>query len=194
MADFNFCIPLKKDALGQDTLVGVASTVSIDRDDERMSENALQDMVLAIREKGVNLFGNHEHNWENTLGAIKEAELVNNQVMIKTTLDNPQTNPKVNMLLEKLKRGINLGLSVGGTVTKLKYEYSKELGKKIKVIDGVKLYEISVVGIPSNADSFVSIPQAITKSMKEKPLYNNRCNLCYGEIAKGVCTQCLKDY
>ena len=66
-------------------------------------------------------------------------------------VDNPETNPKVEMLLEKLKRGINLGLSVGGTVTKEREEYFKEIGKKLEVIDGVKLYEVSVVGIPSNA-------------------------------------------
>jgi len=189
-SSFNFCIPLKKD-IG-DTLIGVASTISVDRDDEKMSENALSDMVKEIKEKGVNLFGNHEHGWENTLGAVTEADLKENQMYIKTILDNPQTNPKVPMLLNKLARGIKLGLSVGGTVTKLKYEYSKELGKKIKVIDGVKLYEISVVGIPSNADSFLTIPQAISKSMKEKDLYNRQCSLCLGEIDKGVCKQCLK--
>jgi HK97 family phage prohead protease len=187
---FNFCIPLKKDALGQDTLIGVASTVSVDRDDEKMSENALNDMVKEIKSKGVNLFGNHEHNWENTLGRVSDADMTsNNQVIIKTTLDDQQTNPKVAMLLRKLERGIKLGLSVGGTVTKLKWEYSKELGKKIKVIDGVKLYEISVVGIPSNADSFLSIPQAISKSAKS--LNIRKCPNCYHELNFGECDLCL---
>jgi len=189
MGNFQFCIPLEK-SYG-DELIGVASTLSVDRDDERMSENALHEMVQEIKKKGVNLFGNHEHNWENTLGAVKDAELTeDNQVIIKANLDNPQTNPKVDMMLNKLARGIKLGLSVGGTVTKLKYEYNKELGKRIKVIDGVKLYEISVVGIPSNADSFLNIQQAIAKSMK-KSLNISKCPNCYHELNFGECDICL---
>jgi len=171
---FQFYIPLKK-GTSADNLMGIASTVSIDRDGERMSSTALEEMRQAIVSRGVNLFGNHEHQWENTLGVIKEAHIENNQLMIKTTLDNPETNPKVRMLTEKMKRGINLGLSVGGTVTKERWEYDKSVNRKVKVIDGVKLFEISVVGIPSNADSFLSLPDAIGKSAKQI-LINKRAN------------------
>jgi HK97 family phage prohead protease len=184
---FNICMPLSKSS-GEE-LMGIASTLSVDRDDEKMSENALFDMVKEIKEKGVNLFENHEHGWQNTLGVIKEATLADNKVGIRISLDDQQTNPKVAMLLRKLERGIKLGLSVGGTVTKLKWEYSKALGKKIKVIDGVKLYEISVVGIPSNADSFLSIPQAISKSAKS--LNIRKCPNCYHELNFGECDLCL---
>lgn len=167
MQDFNFYIPLQKDFGTDDYLNGVASTVSIDRDGERMSDKALADMQRDIMSLGVNLFGNHEHSWENTLGVIKEASNSNNQLNVKVRLDDPSTNPKIPMLLNKLKRGIKLGLSIGGKTTAEKWEYSKELGKKVKVIDGVKLYEVSVVGIPSNSDSFISIPTAISKSIKK---------------------------
>jgi HK97 family phage prohead protease len=166
---FKFYIPLNKAqtmTIGNDSLVGVASTLSLDRDEERMSDRALKMMVSDIKVMGINLFGNHEHNWENTLGAIKDAELREDKVMINVTLDDPVTNQKIPMLLNKLKKGIKLGLSVGGTVTDEKWEYNSELGKKVKVIDGVKLYEISVVGIPSNTESFVSLPTAISKSRK----------------------------
>lgn len=164
MADFNFIIPLSKGL--NNSLSGVASTTSVDRDEERMSAEALKMMVDDIKKQGVNLFGNHEHNWENTLGIIKDASLVNNQVAVKIDLDDPQTNQKIPMLLNKLGRGIKLGLSVGGNVLNYKWEYDRELGKKIKVLDKVKIYEVSVVGIPSNADSFLTIPQAIAKSAR----------------------------
>jgi HK97 family phage prohead protease len=182
---FNFYIPLQKQA--GDQLVGIASTLSPDRDMERMSDKALKEMEQEILTKGVNLFGNHEHSWENTLGVIKKATIKNNLLGVGITLDNSETNPKVNMLLKKLERGIKLGLSVGGAVTSERWEYDKELNKKVKVIDGVKLYEISVVGIPSNTDAFLSLPQAISKCLNN----NNRCPLCYSRIVANKCAICL---
>jgi len=187
MNDFNFIIPLKKGSDSQ--LSGIASTTSIDRDEEKMSDTALSMMVSDIKSIGVNLFGNHEHNWENTLGVIKEAELIDRQVHIGITLDDASTNPKIPMLLNKLKRGIKLGLSVCGNVESYKWEYDKSVNKKVKVLDKVKIYEVSVVGIPSNADSFLSIPQAITKSYKSK---SYKCPVCLSENNKsGVCEICL---
>jgi HK97 family phage prohead protease len=189
MADFGFIIPLTKEANG--TLSGIASTTSVDRDEEKMSDEALRTMVDDIRTIGVNLFGNHEHNWENTLGVINQANLLDNQVHVGITLDDPNTNPKVPMLLNKLKKGIKLGLSVGGNVLNYKWEYDKSVGKKIKVLDKVKIYEVSVVGIPSNADSYLSIPAAIAKSAKgHRPMVT--CPYCYSDsINKGVCEICL---
>lgn len=187
MNEFNFIIPLQKEAEGH--LSGIASTTSVDRDDERMSENALKQMVDEIRKNGVNLFGNHEHNWENTLGVIKNADLVGKQVQIGIDLDDETTNPKIPMLLNKLNKGIKLGLSVGGNVTGFKWEYDKELGKKIKVLDKVRIYEISIVGIPSNADSFLTLPQAIAKSAG---LHKERiCPLCFTENFENKCITCL---
>jgi HK97 family phage prohead protease len=183
MNEFKFFIPLKKGS--NDSLMGIASTISVDRDSEKMSSQALEDMRREIVEKGVNLFGNHEHQWENTMGVIKEASISDNQLLIKATLDDPTTNPKVNMLLTKLARGIKLGLSVGGSVTKERWEFDKSINQKVKVIDGVKLYEISIVGIPSNSDSFLSLPQAIGKCVSE------RCPACYSKLIKGVCETCL---
>jgi len=180
---FNFYLPLNKSTDGN--LVGIASTVSIDRDEERMSERALKMMVNDIKNLGVNLFTDHEHKVANIVGAINDAELIDSQVHVNIITDDPTTNPMVPNILNKLKRGIKLGLSVGGSVTDQKYEYSKELGKKIKVIDGVKLYEISVVGIPSNADAFVSIPNAIAKSRGKS------CPCCYSKTIGAKCSVCF---
>lgn len=184
MGNFNFVIPLTKSS---DTeLVGVASATSVDRDEERMSSRAVTQMVKDIKEKGVNLFGNHEHSWENTLGFIHDAEeLPGEQVGVKIGLDDPTTNPKIPMLLNKLARGIKLGLSVGGNVQSYKWDYDRKLGKKIKVLDDVRIYEVSVVGIPSNPDAFVALGSAISKCAKEI----HDCPCCYSPMTKhcGVC-------
>lgn len=182
---FKFNIPLKKSSDKDDFLEGIASTDGMDRDFERMSEAALYDMQREIITKGVNLFGNHEHNWENTLGVIKEATLEGTKLKVGIQLDDPVHNPKIPLMLAKLARGIMLGLSVGGYVTKEKQEYNKELGKKIKVIDGVKLYEISVVGVASNPDTFLSIPMQMAKCFGEK------CPACYSKITTNKCGVCL---
>lgn len=191
-SDFNIILPLNKSTESQ--LTGIASTTSIDRDDERMSEEALRGMVDDIKRIGVNLFEDHNHSWQNTLGVIKDAELINNQVAVKIDLDDPHTNPKVPMLLNKLKRGINLGLSVGGNVVSHSWQYDKNLGKKVKVLDRVKIYEVSVVGIPSNADAYLSISQAIAKSAKLSPHNIIQsiicCPLCYSPSFKKQCKIC----
>lgn len=185
--DFQFYIPFQKGT--DNSLIGIATTLALDRDEEKMSANALQDMEREIIAKGVNLFGNHEHSWENTLGVIKYAKIENGKLGIKVDLDNEETNPKVRMLLEKLKKGINLGLSVGGSVTREREEYDKIAGKRVKVIDGVRLLEISVVGIPSNAESFVTIPQAMAKSMHGSKA---DCPACGTKIfKKDGCEVCL---
>ena len=107
MENFQFFMPLEKSE--GNSLSGVASTLSLDRDEEKMSENALDDMVGEIMSKGVNLFGNHQHDWENTLGAVKKARKENGQVLVDIDLDDPNTNPKVIALLNKIARGIKLG-------------------------------------------------------------------------------------
>lgn len=186
MQKFNFYIPLKKEAQGSDVLTGVASTISIDKDGERMSTKALEDMKNTIITSSVNLFGNHQHDWENTLGVVNHADLIDNRLHVRIQLDDPNVNPKVKQMLTKLARGIKLGLSVGGAVTDEKNEYDRELGKKVKIINGVKLYEISLVGIPSNSDSFVSIPSMISKCYTDK-----MCPLCFGKFWAGECEMCL---
>ena len=187
MQPLNFIIPLQKD-LNETTLTGIASATSIDRDSERMSKQALDMMVDDIKRQGVNLFENHLHGWENTLGVIKDAMVVDEQIQIAVTLDDATTNPKIPMLLNKLNKGIKLGLSVGGNVTDFKWEYSKDLGKKIKVLDKVSIYEVSVVGIPSNSDSYLTLPMAISKSAKE---FRFTCSLCYAPVHTDTCDICL---
>lgn len=181
---FKIHIPLQKDFSG-DTLVGIASTTSVDRDTERMSQAALEMMEHDIKTMGINLFENHEHHWENTLGIVNDAQLIGDKLKVKIQLDDPTTNPKVTTLLNKLSRGIKLGLSVGGNVTSTRTEYDAKLKQKVKVIDGVKLYEISVVGIPSNADSYVSLPDMISKSIKSV------CPCCHAKMTSKSCPQCL---
>lgn len=184
---FNVIIPLQK-GVNHD-LIGTASSISVDRDDERMSENALNMMAEDIKKEGVNLFGNHEHNWENILGGIDEAESTGKDLSIGINLN--KSNPKCNQLMGTLNtKGVKVGLSVGGNVVSDRTEYDRVKGKKIKVLDKVKIYEVSIVGIPSNADSYLSLPQAIAKSAGFMTRVSRSCPICSSEHFKKECKLC----
>lgn len=176
-------------------LEGIASTTSVDRDTEKMSEKALWKMKTEILDHPVNIFGNHDHNWENSLGVVKEADVRDGKFWVKILLDDPTTNPKIASLVAKLKKGIGLGLSVGGKVLDTFTEFDKALNKKVTVIDDLELYEISVVGVPANKECMMGIAGQIAKSAKLHKQEQNEsksiCHLCFGEIEDGTCTRCF---
>lgn len=62
--------------------------------------------------------------------------------------------------------GKSVALSVGGKVVEAIYEYSKELGKNIKVYTDVLLSEISLVKNPSNFDATLSISKSFDPEAK----------------------------
>ncbi len=181
MNDFNFILPLEKSSDSE--LVGIASNNSVDLDNERMSDNALAMMVSKIKEKGVNLFTDHERKFGNIYGRVKEANLVDNQLAVKIGI----RKSKMPEILDIEECGAQIGLSVGGAVTDFVWEYNKEKRKKIKVLDKIILNEISLVGIPANPGCFASISSAIAKSAK---MQVNTCPVCYSNIDK-VCDICL---
>jgi HK97 family phage prohead protease len=172
---FNFFVPFSKSPSfdansGYYYLDGIASSTGVDRDTERMSEHALDSMVRSINAGQINLFMDHQHEWKNAIGLLESASKRDGRVHAKIRLersDSPMS--PVKYLLDKLSSGINLGLSVGGSVVKQHDEYDKAIGRKVGVIDDVELYEVSVVGIPSNPDC----PVSMSKSFDEDGLKKN---------------------
>jgi hypothetical protein len=136
---------------------GVISDDSIDRDGDRMTLRALKMMEEDIN-SGITLFQDHKHELENSLGYPVHTEIKRNadginQLVGTFQLDDPEVNPKVASLLSKIDAGMRVGLSIGGDMGEHSFENSE--GKRVRAIDGVKLYEISAVGIPSNSNSYV---------------------------------------
>lgn len=186
--DFKFFIPLQKNVDG--TLSGTASATTVDRDEERMSDESIYMMADDIKKTGVNLFGNHQHDWENILGGIDDAgvQTTSKGKELSIHIHPNKSNPKYDQLIGTMNTpGVRVGLSVGGNVLATRWEYDKRLNKKIKILDRVKIYEVSVVGIASNADSFLSIPAAIAKSAK---LYK-KCPACFSKMYGKACDTCL---
>lgn len=167
-------------------IVGIASSTSIDRDNERMSEKALQTMK-STAEANLTLFTNHEYKVpDDIFGSCVEAKIVANKdaepVTIKGTDGNqeittfqPQTlevkikvvsdsvNPKAGQIYNAINEGVNLGLSIGGMVKSLLKVKDVVTDTMHTLIDSIDLFEISLVGIPANADA---MNLAIAKSLK----------------------------
>lgn len=135
-------------------LEGYASDTNLDRDGDRMSMGALKSMLKNI-EDGMNLYLDHEHNLANTLGIILKGEIRGNRLWIQCRLEDPDINPMVKSLLNKMETGVKVGLSIGGDMVKHHFEDDLNLNKRVRVIDDVVLYEISAVGLPSNEGAFV---------------------------------------
>jgi len=149
----------QKAAGGHYYISGIVSDTSVDRDGDRMSYAALKQMEQAINE-GAPLFQNHNHDISDTLGAPVGAELRGNQnnaeLWAEFRLEDPDYNPNVQSLIHKLETGERLGFSIGGTNANGRFTYERSSdGTQVRVIPGVNLYEVSVVGIPSNSHTYV---------------------------------------
>lgn len=159
-------------------LEGYASDTSLDRDGDRMSISALKAMNKAI-EEGMNLFLDHKHELMNTLGVILKSELRGDRLWIQARLEDPDINPLVKQIIHKMDIGERVGLSIGGDMLAHHDEFNNTIGKSVRVIDDVALYEISAVGLPSNAGAFAY--GTVFKSFdpaKAKELHKMTCNMC----------------
>jgi len=133
---------------------GVASTINVDQDEERMSPEAIDAMVEKINKDGVPLRSEHQKTWDAVLGWISKAwKDERDQIHIKAKLD-PDNSRSLD-LYKALKKGLQIGLSVAGNVKKSGIEIADGLGKKVKTFYDVILKEISVTNRPSNFDTWL---------------------------------------
>lgn len=172
-------------------IVGVASSTSIDRDGDRMSEAALHTMK-STAEANLTIFTNHNYVVPDDLfGSCTNAEIKATkdttpiivksedgtteiatfspqqlEVTIKVVSD--EVNPKAGQLYKAIEEGVNLGFSIGGVVKKA-FNVIDDLTKKTyNLIDAIDLYEISVVSIPANQDAMnLAISKSFTPGKDE---------------------------
>lgn len=149
---FRINIPVTKSYQKEDgklVIEGVASDPTIDKDEERFDVAAIQKMLDCVNNGELPIRCEHEDKFYSDIGVWKEASLdKDNKLHVKGEIDVEMSLGKdINVLL---KRGTLIGLSIGGVVIDAIYEYSKELGRNIKVYKDVILQEISIVKNPSN--------------------------------------------
>ena len=133
---------------------GIISDTSVDRDGDRFTYSALKQMEQAINE-GAPPFQNHNYDVSDSLGTPVRAELRGNQsnaeLWAEFRLEDPDYNPNVKNLIHKLETGERLGFSIGGESG----DTPPIRRGDVRELPSMNLYEVSVVGIPSNSHSYV---------------------------------------
>jgi hypothetical protein len=127
---------------------GYASDQSLDRDGDRMSGRAIDQMKKHVDE-GMNFYADHKHGLFDMLGVLTKAENRNGHLWVEARMEDPELNNLTKLFLHKLDIGEKIGLSIGGDLRK------SHMDGPTRVIDDVVLYEISAVGIPSNANAYL---------------------------------------
>ena len=141
---------------------GVGSTISKDRQGERLSEKALAQLEEIATTKRIPVFSQHNHSWENTMGYISNSVVKDGEWLVDIALEAPDFNEKTALLIHKKEHGTPIGLSIGGRV--LKDYIDKADNSMMRVIDDLELLELSIVGIPANPQG--SVISYIAKSLE----------------------------
>lgn len=163
---FDFvCDLLKSESEGEKKfIIGIASDTRQDKQGEVISENALRTMKEQIQKGNVVLAPAHKSDWSEELGRVVDAEITKeNELKVKCELD--MREPKAQKLWNALESGKQLGLSIGGDVKKSFLQFSKQLGKFVKVIEDVVLEHIAVTSRPANPRTWIS---AMAKSLDKE--------------------------
>ena len=159
---FKITIPVtkaKKDATKNVLVVeGIASDPSIDRDNERFSEDAVKKMAEHIANWEIPIRAEHENKYYSDIGVWKEAKMIWDKLRVKGEIDLDYSMGKD--LAVGFEKGKTVALSVWGRVVDATMEYVKELWRMIKTYTDVVLSEISIVKNPSNYNASLSIAKS----------------------------------
>ena len=132
---------------------GVASSTSLDRQRERMTEKAIAKMT---QYEGIELLPAHSSSLRE-LGRIEECWVDNSEFRVRGRFD--RENPEARRLFQRLQSGERFGLSVGGKVTGAFWAWDEEVGGPVKYIDDVALDHVALCGSREavNPDTYLSV-------------------------------------
>ena len=152
---------------------GVASTINIDHDNERMAKEALDSMCTIINEKSVPLRLEHSAKDSDVMGTVYEAWVdERNQLWVKAAIDPDHTSGKI--IHNSMKQGVaKFGLSVGGRVKNAVRELSEQTGKYVNTFYDIILDEVSVTSKPANYDAWLFAKKMKTKEEAIEPFYKS---------------------
>jgi len=138
---------------------GYASTTDIDRDNEMISESALQKAAQHLLENS-SVFFNHAHS-DLPIGVVLASKYVAGKglyVKVGISKNHPQ-------IWQAIEEGSLKSFSVAGRFTDWEEVEIVREGKKHQIfkINDLELWEVSVVGIPANPQAQFGISDAIYK-------------------------------
>lgn len=163
--DFSVTMPLVKvwqDDAGELWFEGVASSTSLDRQQERMTANAIRKMG---EQRGIELLPSHSAGPIEELGVVEETWVSNDQFRVAGRLD--KSNQTAVRLFDRIAAGRAYGLSVGGRVRKAYWAYDDEAGRMVRHIDDVELDHVAVCRpeTAANPDTYLSVMAKAAESL-----------------------------
>lgn len=164
-ADFRVDVPLGrvwKDDAGEMWFEGVASSTSIDKTNERMTEKAVAKMATCA---GIDLLPSHTAGPMDELGTITEAQVDNEKLRVCGKLD--ADNPEAIRFFRKCVAGKAYQLSVGGRVKQAHWAFDDDAKKSIKHIDDVELDHVALCrpGRAANPDTYLAVMAKSAESL-----------------------------
>lgn len=144
-------------------LRGVATNTEVDKEDERMSKSFVNKIKSQIL--GLNVFVEHEHSIEKTVGYVDEViDDGSDNVIVDTALEDADENPMVKSILNKIKHGTKIGYSVGGRISKAKKIWDDVKKKTITEIEDGDIFELTLTALPAGVETWTT---PIRKSLKD---------------------------
>lgn len=123
-----------------------AVTGNLDRGGDIIEPGAFKNLESLVRD-GSLLVG---HDWEGMgVGTIDEAREDSEGLFFKSTFHEDEHSQMIrNRVMERMKRGKNVGLSIGYSAKE--YTDGKEDERYVRRIKALEVYEISIVTVPMN--------------------------------------------
>lgn len=134
---------------GRLLLEGIASTTSRDLNGDVISKEAISQMKESAI--GLNIYADHLYGLSDTVGVVKEVNETDENTLSIKFLVTKQASP---ILKDLLDTGVQLGLSIGGSVD--------DYDNKTNTVNSIILKEISLTTIPANTDTMGTV--AIAKN------------------------------
>jgi phage head maturation protease len=163
------------EADGKRYLEGVASTTDLDAQHERMSGNALAEMLKTA--VGLPLTTSHTNELKDEIGEIVEATIDGDKFVIKAEVYEDDVDAL--KAWRSIKRGRKVGFSVGGSITAARDSVQK--GCK-RIIEAVALDHIMLTKNPANRATFGT---AIAKALVAVDAADTEDQLLQDAIARG---------
>lgn len=156
---------------GEFYIEGYASTTDLDRQGEIITLDALKNTAKNLVDINSTVFYGHEYDLSNAVGRVVDATVDDTGLLLKIYISSWAKE-----LRTKIREGIISKFSIGGRVIQ-DSEYSWEeavsqgfikedlpkIYDKIRVIEKIELFEVSLVGVPANpqAQLISSISKAL---------------------------------
>lgn len=143
-------------------LTGEATNNLVDKADERVAKSFMDKMKKSM--KGINVFIEHDHHLDNTVGYVDSVDGTNSNVIVTTALENENKNKIVKSILDKMEHGTKMFYSIWGKITKASKTFDENLQKNVReLIDG-EIYEVSITALPEGDVGFL---EPISKALDD---------------------------